>query len=93
MIFRNGIKSITMDDVATQLGISKKTIYQYYEDKNAVINAIAKHELAMQIKEMDETRKTANNSIDEIFKTMSCLSRTFIKFSSTKFMIFFSLKS
>ena len=66
LIFRNGIKSITMDDMAARLGISKKTIYQYYEDKNAVINAIAKHEIDMQIKEMDDTRKTSINSIDEV---------------------------
>jgi AcrR family transcriptional regulator len=28
-----GIKSITMDDVAKELGISKKTLYQYVSDK------------------------------------------------------------
>ncbi len=85
LFFRNGIKSITMDDVATHLGMSKKTIYQYYEDKNAIIHAIALHELSMQIKEMEEARKTATNSIDEIFKTMSCLSRTFIKINPNVF--------
>lgn len=85
LFFRNGIKSITMDEVAAQLGMSKKTIYQYYEDKNAIIHAIAKHELDIQIKEMHEARKTATNSIDEIFKTMSCLSRTFIKINPNVF--------
>ena len=85
LFFRNGIKSITMDDVAANLGISKKTIYQYYEDKNAIVNAIAQHELSIQIKEMEEIRKTAVNSIDEIFKTMNCLSRTFIKINANVF--------
>lgn len=85
LFFRNGIKSITMDDVAAQLGISKKTIYQYYEDKNAIVNAIAQQELSNQIKEMDEIRKTAVNAIDEIFKTMNCLSRTFVKINANVF--------
>ena len=85
LFFRNGIKSITMDDVAAQLGISKKTIYQYYEDKNAIVNAIAQQELSNQIKEMDEIRKVAVNAIDEIFKTMNCLSRTFIKINANVF--------
>lgn len=32
-----GIKSITMDDVAKELGMSKKTIYQYVSDKNDLV--------------------------------------------------------
>ena len=28
-----GIKSVTMDDVSRELGISKKTLYQYVKDK------------------------------------------------------------
>lgn len=34
---RYGIKSITMDDVAKELGISKKTLYQYVSDKNDLV--------------------------------------------------------
>lgn len=36
---RYGIKSVTMDDIARDLGISKKTIYQYFEDKDAIVMA------------------------------------------------------
>ncbi len=32
-----GIKSITMDDVATELGISKKTLYQHVTDKDDLV--------------------------------------------------------
>ena len=85
LFYRAGIKSITMDDVAMHLGISKKTIYQYYADKNAIVNSLAEYELAIQIKEMDEMRKSSVNSIDEIFKTMNCLSRTFIKINANVF--------
>ncbi len=85
LFFRNGIKSITMDDIASHLGMSKKTIYQYYEDKNAIVNAIANHEISIQKKEMDDARKTSVDAIDEIFKTMNCLSRTFIKINANVF--------
>lgn len=34
---RYGIKSITMDDVAKELGMSKKTLYQYVEDKDDLV--------------------------------------------------------
>ena len=37
LFFRLGVKSITMDDIARELGISKKTLYQHFEDKHQKI--------------------------------------------------------
>ena len=34
LFFKHGIKSITMDEIAKHLNISKKTIYTFYKDKN-----------------------------------------------------------
>ncbi len=34
-----GFKSVTMDDIADKMAISKKTIYEYYENKSALIEA------------------------------------------------------
>lgn len=39
---RYGIRSVTMDEIASQLGISKKTIYQFYSDKEALVKDIFK---------------------------------------------------
>jgi AcrR family transcriptional regulator len=37
---RYGIKSITMDDVAKELGISKKTLYQHVSDKTDLVRKV-----------------------------------------------------
>ena len=37
---RYGIRSVSMDDIATQLGMSKKTLYQYYTDKNELVDEV-----------------------------------------------------
>lgn len=37
LFMRFGIKSMTMDDMARQLGISKKTLYLYVSDKNDLV--------------------------------------------------------
>lgn len=42
MFFRYGIKTITMDDICRQMGISKKTIYQFFEDKNQLVEELVK---------------------------------------------------
>lgn len=36
---RYGFKSVTMDDIARQAGISKKTLYQHFDNKNKIITA------------------------------------------------------
>lgn len=35
-----GFKSITMDDISSHLGISKKTIYQHFENKTILVEAV-----------------------------------------------------
>ena len=37
LFFRYGVRRVTMDDVAKALGMSKKTLYQYYSDKDELV--------------------------------------------------------
>ena len=37
MFHKYGIKSVTMDDIARELGISKKTLYTFFKDKNELV--------------------------------------------------------
>lgn len=45
LFMRYGFKSITMDDVAREMGISKKTLYQYFTDKHDLVNQAVEHHL------------------------------------------------
>jgi AcrR family transcriptional regulator len=40
LMFSYGIKAMTMDELAKRIGVSKRTIYEYFEDKNALLTAI-----------------------------------------------------
>lgn len=40
MFLTQGFKSITMDDIASEMGISKKTIYLYFSNKNDLVEAV-----------------------------------------------------
>lgn len=35
-----GIRAVTMDEIAAKLGMSKKTIYAYFKDKDEIVEAI-----------------------------------------------------
>lgn len=43
LYFKFGIKSVTMDDVASELGLSKKTLYQYFKDKADLISQVIEY--------------------------------------------------
>ena len=62
-----GIKSMTMDDLSTRLGISKKTLYQHVKDKNDLVEKVLVH-ISKDFKcVVDETVGTGGNAIDELF--------------------------
>lgn len=42
MYFEYGIRGVTMDDVAHKLAISKKTLYEYFKDKEELVAAVLK---------------------------------------------------
>ncbi len=45
LYYKYGIKSITMDDVARELGISKKTLYQFVENKTELVEKVVDFEI------------------------------------------------
>ncbi|MCR6722393.1 MAG: TetR/AcrR family transcriptional regulator [Chitinophagaceae bacterium] len=45
LFMRYGIRSVSMDEIATHLGISKKTIYQFFTDKDSLVAAVVEIEL------------------------------------------------
>lgn len=73
MFLRYGIRSISMDDIASQLGMSKKTIYQFFSDKDELVNAVMNEEVTQTQHDCEFCKKNAINAIDEIFLTMEQL--------------------
>ena len=67
---RYGIRSVTMDEIASQLGISKKTIYQYFTDKNQLVDAVAEKEILFSQESCLRDIAASSNAIHEIFHVM-----------------------
>ncbi|MBK8498659.1 MAG: TetR/AcrR family transcriptional regulator [Flavobacteriales bacterium] len=68
IFWKLGIKSVTMDDVATRLGISKKTLYQHVTDKNDLVDRVLKHLSFCYKCDIDAVRaRDKQNAIDELY--------------------------
>lgn len=62
-----GFKSVTMDDIAKHLGMSKKTIYGHFSDKNDLVNTVMAVKLDGQTCMIDEHIAGAENAVHEVF--------------------------
>jgi TetR/AcrR family transcriptional regulator, cholesterol catabolism regulator len=65
---RFGIKSITMDDVARELAISKKTLYQFVTDKDDLVGKFIDYEIELRQEEIFKCFRTGFNAIEELFE-------------------------
>jgi len=83
--FRYGVKSVTMDDIARELGISKKTIYQHFEDKDAIVHQLMMAEMANDKCEWDELDGSSNNVIEKIVKSMDIIRQAFAEINPSAF--------
>ena len=63
-----GFKSITMDDLAQSMSISKKTIYLFFNNKNDLIISCTEHIQYQLLKKINEIRNNAKNPIIELFE-------------------------
>jgi AcrR family transcriptional regulator len=66
LFWRYGTKSITMDDLAREAGVSKKTIYQFFKDKNELVLECIKQEVEKQDDELKTIQNSAQNAIEEV---------------------------
>ena len=72
LFLKAGIKSVTMDDIARHLGISKKTIYHFFKDKNDLVIALVKKKLKEDEDQMAGIISKSGNVIEEMINMMTC---------------------
>lgn len=68
MYLRYGIKSVTMDDVSRELGVSKKTLYQYFTDKQQLVEGVIHHEFDRAQKMVQEIIELGYDAIHEMYQ-------------------------
>ncbi|MEI7896676.1 MAG: TetR/AcrR family transcriptional regulator [bacterium] len=74
---RYGIKSVTMDDVATHLGISKKTIYDFFSDKEDLVKQVLMFEHEHSCGFLNAIEDKGFNAIEELFEVYKMINATY----------------
>jgi AcrR family transcriptional regulator len=72
-----GIRSVSMDDIAEETGCSKKTIYQYFNDKNELVEAVVEGILDVNVQKCEKGKIVAENAVHESFLAIGYLLELF----------------
>lgn len=76
MFLKLGFKSVTMDDIASEIGISKKTIYKYFSNKDILIDCSIElahgevHEIIAKIEAQNLNAIEDNFEMKRMFREM-----------------------
>lgn len=62
-----GIKAVTMDDIASHLGVSKRSIYERFRDKDTLLYAVLDSMIAKQREKIDSILESSPDVISAVF--------------------------
>lgn len=85
LLFLYGTKSITLDDIASRMGISKKTIYSCCPDKKNLVDRIVVDYLSSHRADAERVRSESRHAIDEVLQ-MARLARARMEQVSPAFL-------
>ncbi len=73
LFIQYGIRSVTMDDVARDASMSKKTLYQYFDNKDGLVSEVALNHFEKETKEFEGIYDQSTDAIHEILLVSQCL--------------------
>ncbi|CAN5287062.1 TetR/AcrR family transcriptional regulator [soil metagenome] len=77
LFFKYGIKSVTMDDIAKHLSMSKKTIYLTFRDKDEVVHTLLQNSLLKDECDFKDIAEKTENVVAEVFEMMKKMTEIF----------------
>ncbi|MDR1631486.1 MAG: TetR/AcrR family transcriptional regulator [Dysgonamonadaceae bacterium] len=89
LFFRNGIKSMTMSDIATELGISKRTLYEHFRDKENLLEECLTFYHNKTDKEIERLTHDSDNVIDTMIRLYA---RNFFQMLDASQLLMYDLK-
>jgi AcrR family transcriptional regulator len=75
LFLKFGVRSVSMDDIARHLSVSKKTLYQHFADKDELVTMMADRHMKQDKKSFEVITKQSKNAIDELVKISEFMKR------------------
>lgn len=75
LFMRYGIRSISMDDIARHLSVSKKTLYLHFADKEELVLMVSRGHLERNKQEFELILGESKNPVEELAKISVCIKK------------------
>ena len=72
-----GFKTFTMDDLASKMGISKKTLYEHFPSKNDLVEAVLDYTLDMSCKNVEAFVQGEGSVIENVYRNQKKVKEIF----------------
>ena len=76
LFLRYGLRGITMEEIADELGVSKKTIYNYFESKADIVDLLLQRHLNNKNESMWEAISHGKNAIEILIGITNLMKET-----------------
>ena len=87
LFHQHGVKNLSMDEIARHLGVSKKTIYIYFKDKQDLLTACVRNHFLARETAMKSLHQQNLPAIEEYFYLMDEVSNSIREHTSSLLMI------
>ncbi|HCC71771.1 MAG TPA: hypothetical protein DEQ09_11565 [Bacteroidales bacterium] len=77
LFMKYGIRAVTMDSIAHHLGMSKRTIYEQFADKDELLRSVVRNMTHRQKEVFLDIMKESDNVIETIFRILTLASSHF----------------
>ena len=68
MFMKYGVKNLTMDEIAKEMGMSKKTIYQFVENKSDLVKMTLQDYLQEERRQLEGIIEGSSNSVEQMIQ-------------------------
>lgn len=75
LFWKYGVRCVTMEDIARKLGISKKTIYQHFSDKEQILYQVIEDKTGRNQSEMNCMVTETTNPVEEILSVLNMMQK------------------
>lgn len=89
LFMQYGIRRVSMDDIAEAAGISKKTIYQLFANKNELVKDVVQAVLQKNSEECLKEQALADNAVQDVFLAIGQMTELFKRINP---LLIFDLK-
>ncbi len=74
--FANGFRSVTMDDIAEELGMSKKTLYASFSSKDALLRSVLLDKFRSVEQDLDRIASASSTDVlESLHQLLACVQR------------------